>query len=365
MKGVMKGHHKIVSEERDKIAWWYAIGISVREIARRLGRSPSSISSEVKRNRIDGIYHSIHAHRASEERKRNCHKKYLLKINPILKSYMLDKLNYGWSPEQITGRLKKEIQEGLRPNTDYINHESIYQFIYDAEQREMRLWEKLPRRHKKRRRWLGRKSQTIKIPHRVSIRYRPDSINNRQEFGHWEGDTVVGDKHRTGIHTEVERVSRLLFAYQIPRVRAHETWLAQLAIFAPLPKQARKSTTLDNGVENYLHLKLQKELEMRTYFAHPYCSWQRGTNEYTNGLLRRYFPKGTDFRFVPQEAITAAVERLNNTPRKVLGYRTPREVFSAELHNSLESYRRTLLSTLAPSPSAQEAAGAFVRAPVA
>jgi len=159
-------------------------------------------------------------------------------------------------------------------------------------------------------------------------------VSLREEFGHWEGDTIVGNRHRTGIHTEVERVSRLVFACQIPHVRARETWLAQLAIFAPLPKQARKSTTLDNGVENYLHMKLQEELGMRTYFAHPYCSWQRGTNEYTNSLLRRYFPKGTDFRLVPQEAVVAAAERLNDTPRKVLGYRTPREVFSSELHNT-------------------------------
>jgi IS30 family transposase len=163
----------------------------------------------------------------------------------------------------------------------------------------------------------------------VSIRHRPDSISNRQEFGHWEGDTVVGDKHKTGIHTEVERISRLLFAYQIPRIRAKETCLAQLCIFSGLPKQARKSTTLDNGVENYLHTKLQEELAMQTYFADPYSSWQRGTNENTNGLLRRYFPKRTDFRTVTQEELNEAVNRINNTPRKVLNYQTPSEVFSA------------------------------------
>jgi transposase, IS30 family len=247
----MKTHQKLTSQERDKIAYWYAIGESIREVARRLGRSPSSISDELKRNKVDGIYHSIRAHKATEARKQNAHKKYLLKTRPPLKSYVLEKLDLGWSPEQIAGRLRKEINEGLRPREEYINHESIYQYIYDEQQKEQRLWEKLPRSHRKRRRWLGRKSRPVKIPHRVSIRERPEGINARQEFGHWEGDTVVGDQHKTGLHTEVERVSRLLFAYQVPHLRAKETYLAQLCIFGNLPKQARQLTTLDNGSENY------------------------------------------------------------------------------------------------------------------
>ena len=162
----------------------------------------------------------------------------------------------------------------------------------------MRLWEKLPRQHRRRRRWLGRKSRPVKIPNRVSIRERPEDVNSRRDFGHWEGDTVVGDQHKTGVHTEVERVSRLLFAHPVPHIRAKETCLAQLCIFGSLPQQARQSTTLDNGSENYLHTQLQEELGIRTYFSPPYCSWQRGTNEYTNGRLRRYFPKRTDFRNV-------------------------------------------------------------------
>src|SRR5512144_2925588 len=121
-----------------------------------------------------------------------------------------------------------------------------------------------------------------------------------------EGDTVVGDQHTTGVHTEVERVSRLLFAHPVPHIRAKETCLAQLWIFGSLPQQARQSTTLDNGSENSLHTQLQEELGIQTYFAHPYCSWQRGTNEYTNGLLRRYFPKRTDFRNVTQEQLNAS-----------------------------------------------------------
>ena len=287
----MNQHHKITALERDQIAWWLAGGITVREMARRLGRSPSSISEELKRNRVDGVYGSIKAHQAAEVRKRNSHQKYLLRHHPTLRSFVLEKLKLGWSPQQISGRLKKEITEGVRPKREYINHEAIYQFLYDPARQEEKLWAYLPRRHRKRRRWLGRRSRSVQIPSRVSIRHRPAEIDYREECGHGEGDTIVGEGHRTGIHTEVERISRLVFAYKVPRIRAKETSAVQLWLFSRWPKLAGKSPTLDNGSEHYLHTRLQEELGMQTYFADPYCSWQRGTNESTNGLLRRYFPK--------------------------------------------------------------------------
>jgi IS30 family transposase len=171
----------------------------------------------------------------------------------------------------------------------------------------------------------------VKIPNRVSIRHRPGEIGNREEFGHWEGDTIVGDGRRTGIHTDVEGISRLVFAYKVSRIRAKETSAIQLWLFSRLPQLARQSTTLDNGSEHYLHTHLQEELGMQTYFADPYCSWQRGTNESTNGLIRRYFPKETDFHLVSQGGVNEVVIRLNNTPRKILGYQTPSEVFTAHI----------------------------------
>jgi transposase, IS30 family len=224
--------------------------------------------------------------------------------------------------------------EGVRPKREYVNHESIYQFLYDPAQQDEKLWEYLARSHRKRRRWLGRRSRPVKIPHRVSIRHRPAEIGNREEFGHWEGDTIVGDGHRTGIHTEVERISRLVFAYKVPKIRAKETSTVQLWLFSRLPKLARKSTTLDNGSEHYLHTRLQEELGMRTYFADSYCFWQRDTNESTNGLIRRYFPKGTDFQLVSQRKVTEVVAHRNSTPRQVLGYQTPIEVFTAHMCDS-------------------------------
>jgi IS30 family transposase len=254
-----------------------------------------------------------------------------LRHRPALRDFVLEKLKLGWSPQQISGRLKKEITEGVRPKKEYVNPESIYQFLYDPAQQEEKLWAYLPRGHRKRRRWLGRRSRSVKIPNRVSLRHRPAEIDHREEFGHWEGDTIVGDRHKAGIHTGVERVSRLVFAYKVPKIRAKETSAVQLFLFSRLPKLARRSTTLDNGSEHYLHTRLQEELGMQTYFAAPYCSWQRGTNESTNGLIRRYFPKRTDFQLVSQEAVNEVVARLNSTPRKVLGYQTPLEVFTAHL----------------------------------
>ncbi|HZA21029.1 MAG TPA: IS30 family transposase [Dehalococcoidia bacterium] len=155
---------------------------------------------------------------------------------------------------------------------------------------------------------------------RISIRHQPGEIGHREEFGHWDG-----------IHTEVERISRLVFAYKVPKIRAKETSEVQLFLFGRLPKLAPQSTPLDNGSEHYLHTRLQEELGMQTCFADPYCSWQRGTNESTNGLIRRYFPKGTDFQLVSQGAVNEVVIRLNSTPRQVLGYQTPSEVFTAHI----------------------------------
>src|SRR5918997_1913228 len=143
----MNQHNKITALERDQIAWWLAGGITIREMARRLGRSPSSISEELKRNKADGVYGSIKAHQAAEARKRHSHQKYLLSRHPVLRDFVLEKLKLGWSPQQISGRLKKEITEGVRPKREYVNHESIYQFLYDPAQQEEKLWEHLPRRH--------------------------------------------------------------------------------------------------------------------------------------------------------------------------------------------------------------------------
>jgi transposase, IS30 family len=313
---VKKG--KLTEEERDRIAVLHAQGIGVREIGRVLDREHTTISRELKRNRFGEGYNAIHAQHTAETRKSAAGKRHPLKDKATY-AYVLEKLRYGWSPEQIAGRLALEQKEKV------LCHETIYQFIYKKSLKENRLWEYLPRKQKHRHKKYGRKSQKVRIPQRVSIHERPMQVNQRQEIGHWEGDTVEGKGHKTGIHTEVERVSRYLLAKKVSAITSETTIVVQKELFFNLPEALRKTTTLDNGRENHKHYQLQ-ELGMQTYFADPYSSWQRGTNENTNGLLRRYLPKKTSFLHLTQEELDEIVWEINNRPRKVLQYKTPSEI---------------------------------------
>lgn len=319
----MVKREKLTDIERDQIAVFVSRGIGVREIGRALDREHSTISREIKRNRFGQSYVAIHAQHLSEERKSNAGKRFPLKDSQIY-AYTLEKLRQGWSPEQIAGRLELERGEKI------ICHETIYQFVYKKALKEDRLWEYLPRKQKHRRKKYGRKSQRVRIPDRVSIHLRPEEINMRQVIGHWEGDTVEGKGHLDGIHTEVERVSRYFMAEKVRSITSEETITVQKEMFKKLPGALRKSTTLDNGRENHLHKQLE-ELGMDTYFADPYSSWQRGTNENTNGLLRRYLPKKTSFENLSSEELNEIVQEINNRPRKVLQYKKPIEILSGAI----------------------------------
>lgn len=235
-----------------------------------------------------------------------------------------------WSPEQIEGRMELVFKDSPKMR---ITHETIYSFIYSDGFKYRKFWEYLPWGRKKRKHKHGRKVHRGSIPDRVSIHLRPSIIDQKIELGHFEGDSVEGKGHKDGVHTEVERVSRKYFAQLVARIDSEEAIKAQEKIFSSLPESARKSTTLDNGRENHLHSRL-KTLGMATYFADPYSSWQRGSNEYHNGLLRRYFPKGTDFKTISQEDVDGVVKEINSRPRKCLGYFTPNEVFLSKLNCS-------------------------------
>lgn len=328
------GRTKLTPEDRDEIARLYAQGYGVRAIARQLARSPSTISSEISvgiwndNNTHTASYVAIHAQRLRDQRAANSHEAVRFKYLP-LEQYVRCNIQGGWSPEQIHGRLKLDYPNDRRMR---ISPETIYAFIYAREQADEKLWEYLPRKQKKRRKRPGRKVHCSRIPDRVSIRNRPEAVNDRSEFGHWEGDSVEGKRSvGDGIHTEVERKSRKLLARKVRRIASHETAKAQLRMFRQLPAAARCSTTLDNGRENHQHGQLRHKLGMQAYFADPYSSWQRGTNENTNGLLRRYTPKQTDFTTLSQHELDDIVEEINNRPRKVLGYKTANEVYSEEI----------------------------------
>lgn len=365
----MSKHTKLTKPERVLISEWKKLGLCGNEIAKRLGRDRSTIGRELKRNstkvRIDKvlelIYEPVHAQFVAMERKQKAFDAKQPLKNKDVYSYVLDHLRQGWSPEAIAGRLRKE-EHPENPHW-WICHETIYAFIYKEKTELTRqglmaaslldkrlavhnravtvtdfdrpLYEFLRRKQCKRRKKSGRKVHRSRIPDRVSIHLRPEAINQRAEFGHWEGDTVEGRGHRDGVHTEVERVSRLIGAKKVKAIDSQSALDAQKQIFTPLPGKAKRSTTLDNGKETHLHFKLRDGkdgLNMQTYHADPYSSWQRGTNEHGNGLIRNYFPKGTDFSKVTDEELEDVIWELNNRPRKVLEYKTAQEVFNIHLN---------------------------------
>jgi IS30 family transposase len=362
-------HTKLTKPERVLLFSWKKEGLSNIECSKRLSRDKSTIGRELKRNKIkvrvgkfdEVIYEPNHAQFMSEERKQKAFNiKEPLKSQKIYK-FVMEHLREGWSPEQIAGRLR--VIEHPDDTSWWICHETIYAFIYKEKTDltkqglifqsaldarlvphnkaitvtdfDRPLYEFLRRKQTKRRKKSGRKVHRSHIPDRVSIHLRPEVINQRIEFGHWEGDTVEGIAHKNGVHTEVERISRLIGAKKVKAIDSQSALDAQKQIFAPLPEKARKSTTLDNGKETHLHFKLRAGkdgLNMQTYHADPYSSWQRGTNENGNGLIRKYFPKGTDFTKVTDEELSDVIWELNNRPRKVLQYKTAQEVFNEHLN---------------------------------
>ena len=322
-------YRKLTKTERILIARLKNKGFSNKKIAGVLGRSVSTIGREIKRNSFKGkFYEPLHAQARAEARKEKAWgAKHPLK-NPKVYAYVLQKLRDGWSPEQIAGRLRHEYP---KDKSWWISHETIYRFIYHPKNKDGYWWEYLRRKQKKRRKRKGRKAYRARIPDRVSIHKRPRVVDKRKQIGHWEGDSIVGKNHLSGLHTEYERVSSLTRFEKLRRINAKETLTAQKKIFSPLPKSLRRSTTLDNGSEMAKHAKL-KEIGMKTYFADPYSSWQRGGNENANMWIRYYFPKGTDFSTILEEELRDVEWELNNRPRKRLKFKTPMEVFTEHLN---------------------------------
>lgn len=320
----MKNKPKISPNERDQIAVLLSSQTSIREIARRLNRSPGSICEEVKRNKIGGVYTAISAQHKSEERNKKSRQNNPLK-DPAIYSYVLKNLRR-WSPEEISGKLKKDNHK-----VSVICHETIYRYIYSLEGRKRKLFEYLVRGNRVRRKWFGRHKYQRGIPDRTSIDSRPKYINSKKVFGHWEVDSVEGKAHKKGIHTFLERKTRYYSGKLLENIDSEYGIKAQLKMFESLPMKARRSATFDNGRENFNHSKLRTHLGMKTYFCDPNSAWQKGANEHFNGVLRRYVPKKTDLRTITQFELDAIIEEINDRPLKCLGYETPSEAFRREL----------------------------------
>lgn len=333
-------YRRLSAAERDQIANMRAAGHTRAEIARATGRSDGTITRELQRNSSPNnvsaaagsavpareavlVYCANAAHEQACQRAVGHRTRNPLK-NEFLCGYVEEKLRLCWTPARIAGRLRRDFGKCYERN---LCAETIYEWIYsDDAPADLRTL--LPRKRRQRgqcdRR--GKRAGVGKIPQRTGIEERPDAVEARDEAGHFEGDTVVGKQSGAAVHTEVERQSRYMIARIIPNKTAEETLAAMLAIFGEIPEELRKTLTLDNGTEFVKHMELHDLIT--TYFARPYHSWERGSNENINGYLRRFFPKGTDFNQVTQAELDQAVELINNMPRRCLDWQTASEAWA-------------------------------------
>jgi transposase, IS30 family len=318
-------------EEREAIQQGLWNKESIRSIAGRLGRSPASISREIRKNlpRERRQYTPRLAQERALMKRTQRGREERLKT-PEIRQYVIEKLKLGWSPEQIAGRMKRD-------EVGSISYEAIYQFIYAQVYRkgygylkpgkeDLRLY--LRRKQKRRRKHGARKGQRLLVPRGPSIDTRPSIVDQRSRLGDWEGDTVESGNHAPGVNTLLERKSGL---FLVTKVRDKTSAATKAAVVARLKHLPVHTLTTDNGSENQAWKQIQDELGIECFFAHPYRSCERGANENANGLLREYFPKKTDFRQVSEEELHAVEYALNTRPRKRLGFATPLEISGVAL----------------------------------
>jgi IS30 family transposase len=301
-------------------------GKSLRAIAQSLGRSPGTVSRELKRNSPPtkawpGGYAPARAQQLAERRRRWDGRFKLTRQAP-LRDFVRARLLAGWSPEQIAGTLRGEAGRCV------VSHEAIYRFIYHRSAQKD-YWHRLLPRHKSRRGRLGQRggSPVEHIQHRVPIQERPAEINARTTPGHWEGDLMLFARYGQAILITHERCSRLLLANRQPNKAAAPVVRHLLGQFEPLPPGLRQSLTVDNGTEFAWHYQLNRQLGMATYFCDPHAPWQKGGIENAIGRMRRTLPRKTDLAKLSASQLDALVAAYNHTPRKCLGFRTPAEVF--------------------------------------
>jgi IS30 family transposase len=316
--------HHLTIEEREVISQMNYSDASLSQIAKSLGRDRSTISRELSRNSLPdrGDYHAHQAQWFADVRRSASKEKFQQHTRAVW-SYVKQRLKEGWSPEQIMGRMEAD-----HPNDESmrISHATIYAWIAEEKRTGGEMWKYLRQSGRKRRKRYGSQSNCGRIKDRVGIEHRPAVVSQRSRLGDWESDTVEGQGKRGYLVTHVERKSRYVVAARIDDKRAASFNCGTRRAFRWIPLSLRKTLTADNGKEFANFQEIEKLLGIDVYFADPYSSWQRGTNENTNGLLREYFPKGMDLRSVSHQRVAAVVRKLNNRPRKCLGYRTPREV---------------------------------------
>jgi len=311
-------YQHLTSDERYLIYTLRQAGLSMTEIANELDRAPSTISREIKRNTGRRGYRPKQAQEKYLERREACTKPY--KITGKIEQSVIERLDEEHSPEQISGYLKEF--EGVD-----ISYEGIYNYIKRDFKEGGSLYKKLRRSNRKRRKKYGSYSTKGQIPNRVFIDDRPKIVDEKTRLGDWEIDTIIGKNHKGVLLTIVDRKSKFTLIRKCKDKTA--STIAACLCKALKPYKDRLHTlTSDNGKEFADHEKVASQLKVGFYFSHPYHSWERGLNENTNGLIRQYFPKGTDLRNITEKEVMEVEFKLNSRPRKTLGYHTPNEVLN-------------------------------------
>lgn len=322
-----KKYTRLTYVERIEIYKFLALKHSLSQIARTLGRHKSTISREVKLLGTAGYHHLKGEWNAVYRGSNRRSGKNKMNQNPELENYVLEKLQKKWSPDQISVSLRKQYpnNKGMQ-----ISHEAIYLYIYLHSKKELK--EMLLTELRQQRKFRGNvrrgSDKRTTIPDAIRIDERPEEVAGREIPGHWEGDLILGKDRASAIGTLVERSTR---AVVLVHLKARDSKTVRLAFekkFKALPELMKKSMTYDNGVEMAQHKLFTKNTKVQVFFTHPYSPWERPTNENTNGLLRQYFPKGTDLSLVTKERLQFVQDELNERPRRTLDYRSPADVFN-------------------------------------
>lgn len=296
--------------------------LSISEIGRRMNRDKSTISRELARNTDERQlgYLPDTAVAMMEARRKQAKVRFKSVSDETIRE-VKKRLEQHHSPEQLSGRMERE---GLGK----ISYETIYLMIY-ANHQEMGIYQQYLRQKQKQRRRKSRSQKRGGIPNRIGIENRPKVADLKTEIGHWESDTVIGCNHTGIVVTHVDKASKYLLAGLAKNKTMAEVNRVTLKLFEPVKPDFCKTMTFDNGREFCGHEKLSERLQVETFFANPYHSWERGLNEHTNGLIREFYPKSTNFKIVKEEDFQKVVNLINHRPRKSLDYRTPHEVFFA------------------------------------
>ena len=320
-EALMRHYTQLTQGQRYQIYALRRVGISQKAVAQEIGVHPATISRELRRNTGGRGYRPIQAHAQAQKRHRDKPKQ--IRMNSEYIAYIRQWTKEGWSPDQIGGRMALE---GLNP----ISHESIYRYLLTDKLKGGTLYTHLRHKSKRYRKRYGSQDRRGGISGRVGIEERPAIVESRSRIGDFEIDTVIGRNHKQALVTIVDRHARYTLIKRVTHKRADLVTHATVKLLSPIADRVH-TITADNGKEFSGHKEIAKRVGADVYFARPYASWQRGTNENTNGLIRQYFPKGSRFEEITDEMVQAVQDKLNNRPRKCLGYRTPSEVFFGKI----------------------------------